>query len=230
MTNIFDINEIVFLIFKTFDCYENIIFLSRVNKRCHRISTIIPIIIDNFTPTLLGTDKKHGKWWAENTYTTYVNNIKHGPYEVWSIWDADDWYLYATGTFQNGKQHGKLRRYQPDGMLDLTQIYDNDKCLGCIFHSIEPGSDVYTSFNDGKSIRKEYINGVIVKNVHFWAGSTTVVDYFENGNIKKTRTYNNDILQGPLRLYYRDGSIRREKYYVDNIPVYSQKFRKGFIW
>lgn len=54
--------------------------------------------------------------------TTYADGQMNGPFR---IYDENNGKIQRSGTMKNGKQHGELLYYKPDGSISLRYQYDN---------------------------------------------------------------------------------------------------------
>jgi antitoxin component YwqK of YwqJK toxin-antitoxin module len=205
------LNEILLNVFQQIDHYQDIIFLSRVNKRANRISKLF-----GFTEirnekgetyeALKGTDKKHGLYQTRmfdgELYSqgTYVNGLLHGDYFV---------YFYSTD-----KESKKVRMH--------TRFFMGKKNGVETIYNIKGDVVVKSNYKDGflegeKVGYSENIPGLVLCITSYSRDALHgVCRWFDNlGSLYKVIHYSNGYKHGPSLLYEKGKLINKTVYFYD---------------
>jgi len=95
-------------------------------------------------------------------------------------------------------------------MLAMSQTYTKPYKLGNVYY--QQGSDkpftgvLFGRYDNGNLLTtQEYVDGV---------GNGAWIDYDPEGNIERKGTYSNNKVEGPVTLYYENGSIKATGQYL----------------
>lgn len=142
---------------------------------------------------------------------------------------SNDGYLseyYDDGTLKvkvqvkpNGEYHGLYTSYYPNGVLEDSSWFENDKRNGFSFLYHSSGAIAYkgTMKNDelhGKGIYY-YETGELEADLTFYEGNKAgkCIWYFKSGKIELIKNYNKNKVEA--QYYYSTGNLRKKEFLVD---------------
>ena len=150
------------------------------------------------------------------------------------------WYIYypdgnvkTQNYYHKGELNGTQKYYAPNGKLSSELVYKYDVALSEIYYDQEgnitekidrfkaENDEIIYHYSNGKVDSKyKYSNGVI-------HGDYIAYDFY--GNRITEGTYINNNLEGPLKLYYPDGTLKVEKNYISgNLDgIYKSYYENG---
>ena len=134
----------------------------------------------------------------------------------------DDGKLKASGFYNKDLRTGKWNFYYPNGQLEQVGKYVNG----------DPDSVWVWYYNDGKLLRKEnyykgqpdgdYVEydrqGNIITKGEYIEGKKEGLWITYTGKSKKEENYSDGMLNGWVRHYYDDGTLKYEGKFVDDLP------------
>lgn len=108
---------------------------------------------------------------------------------------------------KNLKQ-GVWKEFYPTGVLKQEVTYSDDKMNGYLKEYSTTGSLLNTT---------KYINGALQTNVPELAKLDVKTEYYDNGQVRFTRTYKDDVAEGIHREFSPEGKVVGAKVYVEGI-------------
>jgi len=159
--------------------------------------------------------------------TTYVNNVEHGPYKIYS-YDKSGILKIEVGEYKNGIKQGKYKIYYGDGKINEEGTYKDGQFDGKIKTYYRTGTifSVFTMKNgmmQGKA-QKFYQDGKLKEEAEFmqnkFHGSYKV--YYPNGKINKDETYKFGVLI-KHKVYNLQGELIENTKYEYNKPEQTQQ-------
>ncbi|RYF37385.1 MAG: hypothetical protein EON97_01290, partial [Chitinophagaceae bacterium] len=171
----------------------------------------------------------HYGWLIENTqFDTLGNIIVHndlstasGPV-VLKYFNGKDW---TTGTLAYGNWQGPKPSYHPNGAINISQEYLNDKLHGevKVFH---PNGTQQTSgvFQHGEKQGpwKFYNSKGLISSIDDYLDDELhgkSVTYYKNGKVDVETEYTNGSRQGIRNKYDEEGRLLYQIRYKDNLPI-----------
>ena len=125
---------------------------------------------------------------------------------------------------KNLKQ-GVWKEFYPTGVLKNEVNYTDDKMNGYLKEYSPTGSLLNTT---------KYVKGALQTNVPELAKLDVKTEYFDNGQVKFTRTYKDDVAEGIHREFSREGKVVGAKVYEEGVliaeGVLDTTGRKQGIW
>ena len=142
---------------------------------------------------------------------------KQGPWEV--KFEGSDVLRYK-GQFKDDKPYGKFVYYYPKGEVSAISVFEpNGEVARTTFFDIEGEPMSY-----GKYVNQErdstwtfFADGNVVSRQNYVRGNREgkKIVYYDNGKIYEETTFENDIENGPYRMYHANGKVKIKVDYVD---------------
>jgi antitoxin component YwqK of YwqJK toxin-antitoxin module len=173
--------------------------------------------LDNKLDGVIKSYYEDGKLFREEIYK---NNILNGIVKTYYKTNI----LQDERNYKNNKLDGKSKLYNINGKLKVEEIYVNGKLDGISRTYDDSGKILIESiYKDGvladKKIPKnqsELKNGILYEKVNNIPYTGIVLSYFPDGKLSKEETYYSGILDGPQKMYYKDGiTIKIEGNFLD---------------
>ncbi len=170
-------------------------------------------------------------------------NMPHGS---WKWFTDDESVMLREGNYKHGLKHGYFKEYDRDGnLISATKYVDGEKYEKAEeLQKLDIRTDYYpngkvkvvaTYTKDGvpEGVRREYNEkGEVEKSFIFRYGKIigegiftdagqkqgTWKEYYNDGSLKATGNYINDLRDGLWKYYYKNGQLEETGKYVDGMP------------
>lgn len=138
--------------------------------------------------------------------TTYLNGIKHGPFEYYDF----EGNKRLQGSYLNGTEHGEWIWYHSNGQVERISNYSGGKLHG--------------------EVNQFYENGVSESNLHYDYGQASGLwtSYYRNGEKETFTNYLNGEVHGRKEFYSPSGNLQLIRFYDHGRLIgYSYKDEEG---
>lgn len=182
--------------------------------------------------------RKHGvetvrrrQWWPHYVVrqTTWRHGVKHG---LERLTGGEGKYVYKHITWVEGQIQGDVKTFHPDGRLQGLSAHRDGELHGRAL-TFDPEGRLIRELHHQRGRRHGDMvdywpdSDQVQRRVPYVAGAVHGVahEYYQNGQLKRLQTFRDNTLHGREVQYEADGTVIRERWWLDGRQVDEETFR-----